>query len=313
MYLMTSNSRATTKELARALNTSQQNASTLLPRLVEEEYIKSYNLLVDSSKFGFSNFCVFLSLKKYSQGSIDDLIEALKKYKHITCIDVLFGNYELFLRFTSPNASNFNKELRQILAKFSEIIMNYKILTQIVLHHYPSNYLSKEKSESRLIISGDREMVEIDDIDKQIINYLNKNARISFSKIANELDMSAKTIILRKKALEKKHIIKGYSATFNHKALDISRYYLFLKLRFTDPDEDEKFMKFTRHQDNIIEVIKVFGEWDMILVVESLSSEDFKKLLLVIKAMFSEVLEDYSFIESEDVQRWSYLCELDID
>ncbi len=311
VYILTRDARAKTKEIAKAIGTSQQNASNLLPKLESEGYIRSYNLLLDSSKFGYSNFCVFLSLKKYSVHSLEKLIGSLKEYKHITCIDITFGNFDLFLRFTSPNASHFNKELKQILAEFSDEILNYRILTQIVLHHYASNYLSKEKSESRLIISGDRESAEIDDMDRSIINHLNDNARMSFSHIANDLNTTAKTIIARKKTLEKKNIIKGYSATFDHKMLDISRYYLFLKFRFSDVEEDKRFTQFTKHQDNIIEVIKVFGEWDMIIVVETLSPEEFKKILLVIKAMFAESLEDYSFLESESVRKWGYMCMLD--
>ncbi len=311
VHLLTTNSRAKTKDIAKELNTSQQNASILLPKLREEGYIRSFNLLIDSSRFGFSNFCVFLSLKKYSQGSIDRLVENLETYQDISCIDVLFGNFDIFLRFTSPNASHFNKQLRKILAEYTDIILNYRILTQIVLYHYPSNYLSKEKSESRLIISGDRDIIEVDDTDKQIINMLNMDARTGASKIANELDTTAKTVISRMRNLEKRKVIKGYSTTFDHKMLSINRYYLFLKFRFTEPEQDDNFMKFTRHQDNIIEVIKVFGEWDMILIVETMSPEDFKKILLVIKAMFYEVLEDYSFLESEEIKRWRYICELE--
>ncbi len=311
VYMLTNDARAKTKEIAKALNTSQQNASSLLPKLKEENYIVSYDLLVDSSKFGFSNFCVLLSLKKYSRQSVNDLVEGLEAYSDVTCIDILFGNFDLFLRFTSPNASHFNKQLKQILADFSGMILNYRILTQIVLHHYSSNYLSKDKSGSRLIISGDREMVDVDKTDRQIIDMLNENSRRSASAIANKLGLSAKTVIERKKQLEKRKIIKGYTATFNHTKLGISRYYLLLKMRFTDPEQDKLFLRFTRHQDNIIEVIKVFGDWDVILLIETMGTEDFKKLLLEIKSSFADALEDYVFLESEEVRRWGYICRLE--
>lgn len=310
LHILTDNSRTSTKELAKEIGTTQQNASYLVSRLIDEKKIKSFKLLVDSSKFGYNNFCVFLRLKKNSKNFLNTLETELKKYKEIIAIDFLFGIFDIFLKFTSFNASHFNKTFKEILGKFSENIINYKILTQIVLYYYPGNYLAKKKYERKMIMSGDREIINVDKLDQDIINILNNDARINFSYIANKLKVTSKTIISRVKNLRNKDIIKGYGVVLNHKKLNIYRNYILLKFNFENIEIEKKFVLFTQFCPNIIEFIKVFGEWDYLLIVESLNNEDFKKILFEIKENFSDVINDYIFLESEEIELWKYLPDL---
>jgi len=310
MQLLSINSRATTKEIAKEIKTTQQNSSYLISKLKSDTSIDSFVPLIDSSKFGLDNFCVLISFKTGSKEFSKSLLIELKKYKEITGIDFLFGSYDLFLRFTTPNASNFNKQLREILNKFQRGIKNYLILTQIVLYHYPRNYLSKKRSDTRHILSGDRELQKIDNLNINIINSLNVNARSSFVTIANENNTTAKTIISRVRNLEKRKILQGYSILPNFNKIGITKYYLFIKYEFLDIDSEKKFQQYTHFSPFIVEYIKTFGEWDTILLIETFKEKEFKKMLDELKENFAEIIDDYTFLESEDVKKWKYVPEL---
>ncbi len=307
IQLLLNNSRISTKELAKETKISQQNASFKLKKLQEDKIITQFSLLIDSSFFGYNNFCVFFRIKKYSKHNLNHFISELKKYPEITAIEILFGKYDLFLRFTTLNTSQFNKILKDILTKFSKQIITQEILTQIVLYEFPSNYLSKKKYEHKTIMAGDREEIKIDEIEKKIINFLNENSRENFSKIAFNLDTTPKTIISRIKNLEKKKIIKGYSIVLNHKKLELKRYYLYLKTDFHDEIAENNFTIFIKNCDNIIEHIKVFGLWDNILIIETNNDSEFKELLYIIKEKFADSLDDYNFLESEEIKLWKYI------
>ena len=313
LHILSINSRATTKEIAKEINTTQQNVSNRLTKLTENKYINSFRLFTDPSKFGFTNFCVLLRLKKYSKSILNKITNDLKTYKEITGIEILFGNFDIFLKFTTPNTSYFNKLLREILIKYPREIVNYKILTLIVLYAFPSNYLSQKRPSEKYLISGDREALEIDKTDKQILNLLNDNSRTNFSIIARKLNTTAKTIISRVRNLEKQNIIKGYTINLNHKKLNIKRYYLLFKIDFSDPNFDKEFITFVQNSPNIVEFIKIFGAWDKMLIIETMNEEEFKEILYIIKEKFSERIEDYIFLESEEVKLWKYLPELELD
>lgn len=312
LHILSNNSRSSTKEIAKNTKTTQQNASFKISKF-EEDNLISYKLLVDSSKFRFSNYCVFIRLKNYSRAFVNNLTSELKKYKEIICIDFLFGNYDIFLKFAAPNTSHFNKILREILNAHMKDFSDYKILTQIVLYHYPLNFLSKMKYDHKVIISGDREYINIDKTNRKIINTLNSHARTNFVKIANQLNTTSKTVISRIKELEKKGIIKGYSINLNHKKLNLKRYYVQLKYNYLDLDEEKRIINYFNYQPNIIEFIKVFGEWDTILIIETLNYEDFKETIYNLKEKFSNSILDYSFLESEETKLWKYLPELEVD
>ncbi len=313
LQILSNNSRTTSKEIAKEIKTSQQNASYLINKLDKNKFILNYKLIIDSSKFSLNNFCVFLRLQKYSKQRLNQFITHLKKYPEIIAIDILFGNFDIFLKFSTPNPSHFNKIIRQIIQENNEDILDYQILTQIVQYNYPLNYLSKKKIESKLIISGDREYISTNKIEKKIINFLNENSRINYSIIANKLNTTSKTIISKIKKLEKNNIIRGYSINLNHKKLNLNKYYLFLKFNIKDSKEEKKIKNFFKNSPNIIENLKVLGEWDNILIIETIKNDDFKKILFSIKEEFSEILQDYNFLESEETKLWKYLPKLDIN
>lgn len=310
IHLLSNNSRLSSKEVAKEIKSTQQNASYLINKLESEKKILNFKLLVDSSKFGFSNFCVFLRIKHYSKSKVNNFVNEIKKYKEIISIDFLFGNFDIFLRFATPNASNFNKIFKDILNSYPNMILDNVILTQIVLYNYPLNYLSKKRFNERIIISGDREIINIDEMDKKIINELNNNSRTNYSYIANKINTTSKTVIQRVKNMVKKNIIRGFSIMPNHKTLNINRYYLLLKLDFEDAETEKSYNYFVQQQTNITEHIKVFGLWDSILIVESLDTEDFKKILYVLKEQYSDFIINYTFYESEEVKLWKYIPEL---
>ncbi len=64
--------------------------------------------------------------------------------------------------------------------------------------------------------------VQLDRIDQQILDMLIENARTAFTEIAKKLDISAGTVHVRVKKLEKAGIIKGASLTVDYDKLGYS-------------------------------------------------------------------------------------------
>lgn len=310
LHILSNNSRTTTKNIAKEIKTTQQNASYLINKLEGEKIILDYKVLIDSSKFSLNNFCVFLRLKKYSKSELNNLIHYLKEINEIVAIDVLFGKFDLFLKFSTNNPSNFNKVFHKIIEDNPNKFFDYKILTQIVQYYYPLNYLTKKKYENKIIISGDRNFISTNKTEREIINYLNDNSRVNYSEIAKKMNTSSKTIISKIKNLEKKKIIKGYSININHNKLEFNKYYLFLKVNFKELKDESKLKQFISNSQNIIENLKVFGDWNNILIIETLKKEEFQNLLFLLKEKFSEIIIDYEFIESVETKIWKYLPKL---
>src|SRR4051794_21133339 len=61
--------------------------------------------------------------------------------------------------------------------------------------------------------------IELDSVDKQILELMQNNARISNADIARELNMAPSAVLERVKKLEQKKVITGYFTKINPAAL----------------------------------------------------------------------------------------------
>ena len=61
----------------------------------------------------------------------------------------------------------------------------------------------------------------MDSIDRQILEFLQENAKIANSEIAKRLNMAPSAILERVRKLEKKNILTGYTARINPEAVDL--------------------------------------------------------------------------------------------
>lgn len=118
---------------------------------------------------------------------------------------------------------------------------------------------------------------EIDDVDKEIIRKLQSDARISFRKIAENLNVSEATIFIRVKKLLKKGIIKGFTAIVSPEMLgkNITAFILII----ADPKKLQKVLEAISKMDDVYEVYDVTGPYYAIVKVKT---EDQNRLAKII-------------------------------
>lgn len=102
----------------------------------------------------------------------------------------------------------------------------------------------------------------MDHLDKQILNLLEENARISLKDIANQVNVSAPTVASHINNLEQR-IIDGYRTKLNYAELGYGiKAYIEVKLI---PKERETFVKQITQVKNILACDWVTGDYSMLL------------------------------------------------
>jgi DNA-binding Lrp family transcriptional regulator len=108
---------------------------------------------------------------------------------------------------------------------------------------------------------------EIDAIDRTILNMLQQDARVPFSKIAEKIGVSEATIRYRVKQLEKSKVIKNYTTLLNPPKVGFSTTgIMMVKI------DHENFDSAAEQIGNLPETYHVFqntGEYDIISVVHT--------------------------------------------
>jgi len=106
---------------------------------------------------------------------------------------------------------------------------------------------------------------ELDSIDRQILNILQVNGRISIKELAAQVFLSSPAVSSRIEQLEKKDYISGYQAVINPIKMG---YHIkaFVNLE-VEPTSKQEFYPYIQTCANVIECNCVTGDYSMLLEV----------------------------------------------
>ena len=106
----------------------------------------------------------------------------------------------------------------------------------------------------------------LDEIDLKILRRVLKDARMSYRKIADEIDVSPPTVLSRVQKLEKDKIIKSYSAVLDHEKLgyDLTAVIEVNAIKGKITEVEKHISKFP----NVCAVYDITGLTDMVIVAK---------------------------------------------
>ncbi len=302
LFEYTRNSRITTKELGKKIGTSQQSASYLLNILKKRKMIEDTSTIIDSIKFGFINVLVGVNLIKTDSETKKEILDELKEINSVTGIEECKEGVDFLIEYVSPNLSAFNKIHLGLIDKFSNKMKSVFVYPVIVVHEYYKNYLIRKFDSTDKILFGDRSFVEISNDESSILKELVKDPDMKLIDIAESTKVPIKSVINFKRELEKKNIIKGYTAILNNTKLGINREVILLKFLGEGIKEIDKFSDYTKNNKNIVKFLKLIGEYQIAIIVESL---DEINVIREIRENFP--IENYRIMKSERIHKKIYL------
>ena len=91
----------------------------------------------------------------------------------------------------------------------------------------------------------------MDKKDKQILYYLDQNARMSYTQIAKLTKVTQETVRYRVNNLIKQGIIDGFITIINQPKLGITPYQIMLKLQNTDEEKKKRIITYLKENKNI--------------------------------------------------------------
>ena len=302
LFEYTTNSRITTKELGKNINASQQSASYILNTLKKKKIIGDSVTIVDSVKLGYISVLVGFNFLQTDSQSKKEVIEELKEIPEVTGIEEGKEGIDLLVEYCTLNLSAFNKIHTEIIYKFFKRLRTTFVFPIIVSHKYPRNYLSRKTDRRDLILSGDRMLKKLGEKEFQILDQLIIKPDKKLVDISEDAKIPIKTVIKIKKLLEKKSVIKGYTAILDYNKLSINRQIIFLRITSEGMKEIDKFNQYAKFNKNIIQFTKLIGSSQVLVIAESLKELD---IIRDIRTNFP--IDDYLIFKSEKLHKRTYL------
>jgi DNA-binding Lrp family transcriptional regulator len=104
----------------------------------------------------------------------------------------------------------------------------------------------------------------IDELDKKILKALNKDARMSFRKVAKQLKISPTTFHNKIKKLENSGVLKGYIPMIDTESIGFNLIAV-IALR-VNQEKDNEVQEAISKFPEIGAIYEVTGDWDLILI-----------------------------------------------
>jgi len=306
LFELDSNSRNSFSKIGKKIRMSEQLVSYKVTQLEKRKIISSFYPLIDYSRLGYLTFMVYFKVHYQNEALFYELIKRMKLHPNILRVMECDGTYDLITIFAAKNPSSFNKMLKKIVEENQKELRSWMILTTIVEHHSLRNYLVGKEPEKDVVIGGDREELIIDETNKKIIRAL-MNQKKKIVEIATESEITPKTVMARLKWLEQNEIIRGYRLLLNLRPLDIATNIILINYHNVSVKEEEEFRNFCKSSPQIIEFTKTIGEWDVVLTVETINRDEFRKLYLIMRERFEDIIADYDNFRVFQVHKKHFL------
>ncbi len=119
--------------------------------------------------------------------------------------------------------------------------------------------------------------MELDDVDRHILNLLQDDARRSFKEIAEAVKVSEATVFVRVKKLMKNSVIKSYKAIVDPK--QVGKGTLAFVMLKANPNVYTKVLPTLVDMDEIYEIFDVTGAYYAILKIRTSSTEELAAII----------------------------------
>lgn len=296
LFELSLNARMTLTQLAKKVKLSKQVVSYRLNLLEKNNIILGYYAITNIYMLGKTHYRVFIKYQNMSSEKEEEFIRFLMNHPKIVWIVYFDGDLDAAYLVWADNIREFEEVYDEINEKFGKYFQKKYFSIGTNIEYLKYKFFTNKNDTSSLIFGDCFSNYKLDKLDKNILNDLNKNGRISLVNLANKYNSSPKVISERIKKLEKNNIIIGYNIKLNHNLLGYSHRKVLLKLNITSKLKISQLYSFLKTHKNVIYIVKPIGNYDLEFELMTKSNEEFHKIMKDLRSKFAEEIKTYDTV-----------------
>ena len=290
LYNLDLNSRQSLNTIGSNVRLTKNVVQYRIDRLVGNGIIKNFYTAIDFYKLGYINLGIYVNYQYYTPDIEKDIIQYFVNSNHAWFIANIQGKFDLIILFSVSNMNQFFSFWKNTLNKYRFYFQSALITFFTKTHYLPVSYLLEEPSitqrlEHELVDGGTQ--VEIDEIDRAILECLSLNARKPIIEMAEELNTTSVTIANRIKKLEKMKVITGYRINIDYLKLGLQLFNVHFNLR--NYDKIHQILSYVKRNPYLISVSEVIDHCDLSL---NYHIKNFNELHVIIKDIYHKFHSD---------------------
>ncbi|MBI1970442.1 Lrp/AsnC family transcriptional regulator, partial [Candidatus Woesearchaeota archaeon] len=319
LYELDCNSRQPNSDIAKKVGLSKQVVGFRIHRLLKDGILSSFYSIIDISKLGFTIHKNFLRLQNLDRGKERELIDFLVHHPHVVWVASCDGRFDLAFGTWARDMAFLDATITELNKKFGMYIAERQIATIIRGEYFTRDYLigqapSKKEQEGYSKKQRTKESsfgsvpspIKMGKVDWAILHILAKNARTTAVDIAKKTSISADAVAERIKRLETSGVLRRYNLFPNELNYPYLHYKVLIGLRNSTEHREKLFLEYCKIHSNIVYLVKSLGPWEFEIDIEVDSADHFRKIMMDIKAQFSDILKDYSSLHLYQVHKYNF-------
>jgi DNA-binding Lrp family transcriptional regulator len=302
------NARRSFTQLAKRLKTSKAVVAYRIAQLRKQGIISGFYTVVDTVRLGYPNYRIYLRFKNADLVRRKEIITAFVNEPSTWWVASTTYPWDLAAILLGESIHEANKKLQLLLDQFGENIAEYRLNPYVHLTHFPRDYILEEKpvAQRHRFVMGNESKIEINAMDRLILQELSVDARIGTVKLAKKLKTTPMVIKYAIKKLLKEKVILGFRVLLDYKKIGYEYYWLHVNVAANA----KPLANYVCSLPNTVYFDETLGGSSVEFSVHLKREYDVQQLMNELIEKFGAKITDYNYFRVVKNEKVAYMPEL---
>ncbi len=292
--------RKSASKISKDIDLGREIVNYRIKRLIKENLIIKFVPRINKS-LSYSEYLIFLKLNLKDEVSKEKFIKEKIGNRYLLWFIKHSTGWDVIVRIFVRDIQDFKEKLNEILMLFNKYLTNYYTLItseniketerEAVLERL---FNEKVKYETIKKIEDPKEI--LDEKDMRLIEKLREDARVKYTEIAKDLELTPDAIKYRIDRLLKNKILLGFYPIINFGKIGYEQYAYILKAINLSVEKEKKTCNFLKKSRAVIKAVKglnCFEYFFLTIFKDKNEKNEFEKELKYLLKDNIEILEGY--------------------
>ncbi len=293
LYEIDFDARKTYAELAKKLQMSKRGVEYKLVNLEKRRVILGYVPVFDLTKFGYYYFRLFVKFQSLTKSFRKEVKEYVRSDPDIGW--VLWANdaYDIGIAIWAKSVFDFKRIVNRFYSIFDSHIKERSESVATEVAFFKNRFLIDNHSIEQISIGEKKEAVDLDVLDKKLLNMLVINPRRSIVDLADSLGESPQRTSYRFKRLKSEGILLGIRPILNYSGLGRLYYKLYIDLNNAHEVKLKELEDFVAKDSRTVYIVKALGTCDFDVEIIMSSPQELFEFIESVQEKFPGMIRNY--------------------